>query len=147
MNLLNKIRIWLFLPDYSDPPHPSVLIADFFQVFFVWLQFAIFRIEMISIEEPSAIIQMGGSNNEIVYDSELMMQNPYHDFVSVFRNNLDKIKYGLYMYSYWFVLAMVFYTGTSRISILCMGYVVLSFFFFWYGQTFLIKPIQKLIKL
>ena len=31
-------------------------------------------------------------------------------------------------------------------SIPCMGYVVLSFFFFWLGQTFLMKPLDKLLK-
>ena len=143
-NLLNKIRVWLFLPDYSDPPMAYILIADFIQAILVWLQFSVFQEET---KVDSKIIEIGGNNDEIVHNPDEIKHNPYHDFVSVFRNNLDKIKYIIFMYSYWLVLAMVFITGTSRISFLCMGYVVLSFFFLWYGQTFLTKPIKKLLKL
>ncbi len=89
---------------------------------------------------------MGGKNNELVYESEPYKNNPFHDFVSESKTALDKIKYLIYMYSYWIVLAIVFLTGTSRISILCLGYVIVSFFFLWYGQTFLMKPLNKLLK-
>ncbi len=112
---------------------------------------AVFNIELKSSTEnettESTIINLAGTNEEIIYDPILMKQNPYFDFISNSRHYLDKFKYAIYMYSYWIVLAIVFYTGTSRISILCSGYVLLTFIFFWYGQTFLIKPIEKLIKL
>lgn len=154
-NIFNKLRVWLFLPDYSDPPPSHRLIADLFQLFFVWLQLAVFQLENAvepagSQARPSratAIIDAGGQNDEIVYEPDLYKNQPFYDFVSDVRNYLDKFKYGVYMYSYWLVLAMVYLTGTSRISLLCMGYVILSFFFLWYGQTFLCKPIQKLLKL
>ncbi len=145
LNLLNKVRVWLFLPDYSDPPKHYYMIADFFQLFFVWLQYTVFNLET-SQNKSISMEDLGGNNNEIVYEREPYKNNPYHDFVSEFRSKLDLIKYGIYMYSYWLVLAMVYLTGTSRINILCMGYVILSFFFLWYGQTFLMKPLDKLLK-
>jgi piezo-type mechanosensitive ion channel component 1/2 len=96
--------------------------------------------------EAFNIEEIGGKNNELVYERDPHKNNPFHDFVSEFKTNLDKLKYGVFMYSYWAVLAIVYLTGTSRISLLCMGYVILSFFFLWYGQTFLMKPIEKILK-
>lgn len=109
----------------------------------MWLRLAVFKHE----NEESELLMLTGSNREIIYDTEPYKDNPYHDFVSKFKSYLDNIKFVIYMYSYWFVLAMVFLAGTNRISILCMGYVILCFFFLWYGQNFLTKPIQKLAKM
>lgn len=149
-NIINKARIWMFLPDYSSPPSASKIIADFFQIFFTWLQLNVFNMEMDKNPKISANIieSMGGKNNELVYENkDISATNPFHDFISKTRNYLDKLKYGIYMYSYWVVLAIVFLSGTSRISILCMGYVILSFIFLWMGQTFLMRPLNKLLKL
>lgn len=140
---MQKLRIWLYLADYTFPPQSKYLIADFFQLLFVWLQVAVFHHETYS----NNIVKLAGTNHEIIYDDEPYKNNPFHDFITKFKSYLDNIKFIVYMYSYWFVLAMVFLAGTSRISILCMGYVILCFFFLWYGQNFLIKPIQKLIKI
>ncbi len=121
------------------------------KVYFAWLQLAVFNIELKSStgdETTEAIvIKLAGTNEEIIYNPLQLKNNPYFDFISHTRHYLDKLKYGIYMYSYWIVLSIVFYTGTNRISILCSGYVLLTFIFFWYGQTFLIKPIEKLIRL
>jgi hypothetical protein len=140
---LAKLRYWLYLSDYSKPPQQSYLIADFFQLFFAWLQFNVFQLEGRKCE---SIHQLAGTNNELVYELRPYANNPFRDFVSDTRTVLDKLKYVTYMYSYWIVLAIVFLTGTSRISLFCMGYVILSFFFLWYGQTFLMKPLDKLLK-
>ena len=131
------------MADYSTPPKSIYLIADFFQLFFVWLQCSVFRHERFNTN----LVQLAGSNHEIIYDEEPYKNNPYHDFVTKFHSYLDNLKFIVYMYSYWFVLALVFYTGTNRISVLGMGYVILCFFFLWYGQNFLSKPIQKLVRM
>jgi hypothetical protein len=143
-NIINKLRVWLLLPDYTDPPNSHYLIADFFQIFVVWLQLGIFR-----LESRKEIEETGGSNAELLYENKdtlAFKDNPFFDFISESKTYLDKIKFFIFMYSYWIVLAIVFITGTSRISILCMGYVIMSFFFLWYGQTFLILPLNKLLK-
>jgi hypothetical protein len=156
LNLFEKLRPWFFLSDYNSPPNSNFLIADFFQFFFVWLQYTVFQTENNRTDDSNdtnntnlpiiRIESSGGKNNELVYESEPYENNPFHDFVSETKTVLDKIKYVIYMYSYWIVLAIVFLTGTSRISILCLGYVIVSFFFLWYGQTFLMKPLNKLLR-
>ncbi|CAF0761239.1 unnamed protein product, partial [Brachionus calyciflorus] len=148
-NLYYRFRMWLFLPDYSNPPPSNKLLADFFQVFFVWLQLHVFNLELNKNSKiPVDVIErIGGKNNELVYETKNPLNaNPFHDFISKTRNYLDKFKYGIFMYSYWMVLAIVFLTGTSRISVLCMGYVILSFIFLWMGQSFLTRPLEKLLK-
>jgi hypothetical protein len=144
-NVFNRIRIWLFLPDYSQPPNSWQLTVDFFQVFFVWLQLAVFNLEG-KVNKSIDLDDLAGKNNELVYERFPYRNNPSRDFISETSTVVDKIKFGVYMYSYWIVLAIVYLTGTSRISILCMGYVILSFFFLWMGQTFLVKPLEKLLK-
>ena len=51
------------------------------------------------------------------------------------------------MYGVWIVLSIVYLSGTTRISLLGLGYLIASFYFFWYGQDFLIKPVSTLINL
>ena len=111
----------------------------------MWLQFGVFKLEA-NEDENMRIDDIGGKNNELVYEHNPYKDNPFHDFVSEIKGNFDKIKYGVYMYSYWVVLAIVYLAGTGRISLLCMGYVIFSFYFLWYGQTFLMKPLDKLLK-
>lgn len=152
MNILNRVSTWLFLPDYSDPPSSHQLIADFFQVFFVWLQMKVFHIESsqekdhVDEERDEQFSSQAGRNNELVYETYPYHNNPYKDFISETTSYFDKFRYGIFMYSYWLVLAIVYLTGTSRISLLCIGYVIVSFFFLWLGQTFLMKPLEKLLK-
>lgn len=125
----NLIRTWLFLPNYDPKPLSTLLVVDFLQLFFVWHQYFVFKIEA---ESSSPVLEMTGTNKEIVHDPALYAANPYHDFVSDCRNTFDVFKYAIFMYSYWFVLALIYITGTSRISLLCLGYVILSFFFLWF---------------
>jgi hypothetical protein len=113
-NLINKLRIWLYLPDYTDPPRESFMMADFVQLFLAWCQYNVFQMEKnIAVNKMDT---MGGRNNELVYEPEPYRNNPYRDFISDTRNYLDRIKYVIFMYSYWIVLAIVFLTGTSRIK-------------------------------
>ena len=144
---MSSLRQWLYFADYENPPQSNYLIADFFQLFFVWLQCSVFHHEKTehSISGTLNLVHLAGSNREIIYDNKPYENNPYHDFVTKFKSYLDNLKYIVYIYSYWFVLAMVFFAGTNRISVLGMGYVILCFFFLWYGQSFLRKPLQKLM--
>jgi len=51
------------------------------------------------------------------------------------------------MYGAWSVLSIVYLAGTTRISLLGLGYLVACFYFLWYGQDFLTKPIAVMIRL
>jgi len=42
---------------------------------------------------------------------------------------------------------IVLITGTARISLFCMGYILACFIFLWFGEDMLLKPIRKLLKM
>ena len=63
----------------------------------------------------------------------------------VCRSFMDYLKAVVFFYSYWFTLIIVFVTGTARISLFCMGYLLGCFICLWYGEDMLIKPINKLV--
>ena len=49
----------------------------------------------------------------------------------------------MFSYMFWFVLTIIFITGTTRISIFCMGYLVACFYFLLFGGDLLLKPIKS----
>ncbi|XP_070575876.1 piezo-type mechanosensitive ion channel component 2-like isoform X5 [Ptychodera flava] len=134
----NLIR-WLYLPDYINQPQSSKLMADFFQLLFVCLQWQVFRVES-KIQE-----QYGGGDNDMIDKEGPIEDNPVPNFVFN-KTYLDLLKNAFFNYTLWVVLAMVFLAGTSLVSIFCLGYLGLCFFFMWFGQDYLLKPRQTLLK-
>ena len=53
----------------------------------------------------------------------------------------------MFSYLFWFVLTILFFTGTTRISVFCMGYLVACFYFLLFGGELLLKPIKKILRL
>ena len=51
------------------------------------------------------------------------------------------------MYGAWSVLSVVYLAGTTRISLLGLGYLIACFYFFWYGQDFLTKEVTVMLRL
>ncbi|KAF7245124.1 Piezo-type mechanosensitive ion channel component 2, partial [Varanus komodoensis] len=51
-----------------------------------------------------------------------------------------------FSYLFWFVLTIIFITGTTRISIFCMGYLVACFYFLLFGGDLLLKPIRSILR-
>ncbi|XP_042337645.1 piezo-type mechanosensitive ion channel component 2-like, partial [Plectropomus leopardus] len=58
---------------------------------------------------------------------------------------LDMLKVIMFSYLFWFVLTIIFITGTTRISVFCMGYLVACFYFLLFGGELLLKPIKKIL--
>ncbi|KAG7247219.1 hypothetical protein CRUP_000972, partial [Coryphaenoides rupestris] len=58
---------------------------------------------------------------------------------------LDMLKVIMFSYLFWFVLTVIFFTGTTRISVFCMGYLVACFYFLLFGGELLLKPIKKIL--
>lgn len=52
----------------------------------------------------------------------------------------------IFSYLFWFVLTIIFITGTTRISIFCMGYLVACFYFLLFGGDLLLKPIRSILR-
>ncbi|CAF1232591.1 unnamed protein product, partial [Didymodactylos carnosus] len=140
-----ELKRWLYLPDYEHPPSARLLIADFFQLFFACQQWRVFDYE--NNEKDNAIIDAGGSNSEIIYNKDLYMNNPTWDYVVKKRHWLDQFKYIGFMYGCWIVLAIAYFAGTTRISLLGLGYLIACVYFLWYGQEFFTKPILRLLKM
>ncbi len=62
------------------------------------------------------------------------------------RSYLDMLKVIMFSYLFWFVLTIIFITGTTRISVFCMGYLVACFYFLLFGGDLLLKPIKKILR-
>lgn len=63
------------------------------------------------------------------------------------RSYLDMAKVVMFSFHFWFVLCLIFITGTTRINILCMGYLMACFHFMLFGGTLLLKPVRHMLKL
>jgi hypothetical protein len=111
-------------------------LADFFLFLFACQQLCVFAYE--NNEKDEVYTEAGGSNRE---------NNPTWDFVTDKRNWLDHIKYAIFMYGAWAVLSIVYLAGTTRISLLGLGYLIACFYFLWYGQDFLTIPVATMHRL
>uniref|UniRef100_H3D7M7 Piezo-type mechanosensitive ion channel component 2a, tandem duplicate 2 n=1 Tax=Tetraodon nigroviridis TaxID=99883 RepID=H3D7M7_TETNG len=145
-NLDSNVVKWLFLPDHLTPPNPLFLLYDFLLLLGASLQLQVFEEE----EQPSVRI-LAGDNCELHGDdgllSEQMVQlrlNTVPDFMMC-RSYLDMMKVIIFSYMFWFVLTVIFITGTTRISIFCMGYLVACFYFLLVGGDLLLKPVRVIL--
>lgn len=50
-------------------------------------------------------------------------------------------------YHFWFVLCLIFVTGTTRINIFCLGYLTACFYFMLFGSGLLLKPVKNVLRL
>ncbi|XP_064202838.1 piezo-type mechanosensitive ion channel component 2-like [Anguilla rostrata] len=134
---------WLYFPDFHTRPTSRFLIYDFMLLLCASLQRQIFE-----DENKAAVRLMAGDNVEICRDLDaaaFSLQNPVPNFIHC-RSYLDMFKVIMFSYLFWFVLTIIFITGTTRISIFCMGYLVACFYFLLFGGELLLKPIKKILR-
>uniref|UniRef100_A0A8D2NH14 Piezo type mechanosensitive ion channel component 2 n=1 Tax=Zonotrichia albicollis TaxID=44394 RepID=A0A8D2NH14_ZONAL len=99
-------------------------------------------------ENKAAVRIMAGDNVEICMNldaASFSQHNPVPDFIHC-RSYLDMYKVIIFSYLFWFVLTIIFITGTTRISIFCMGYLVACFYFLLFGGDLLLKPIRSILR-
>ncbi|XP_075877858.1 piezo-type mechanosensitive ion channel component 2 isoform X2 [Nelusetta ayraudi] len=133
---------WLYVPDFKTKPNSSFLIYDFMLLLCASLQRQVF-----DDENKAAVRLMAGDNVEICRDldaASFSVHNPVPDFIHC-RSYLDMLKVIMFSYLFWFVLTIIFITGTTRISVFCMGYLVACFYFLLFGGELLLKPIKKIL--
>ncbi|XP_029971241.1 piezo-type mechanosensitive ion channel component 2 [Salarias fasciatus] len=133
---------WLYVPDFRTQPNPNFLIYDFMLLLCASLQRQVF-----DDENKAAVRLMAGDNVEICRDldaASFSVHNPVPDFIHC-RSYLDMLKVIMFSYLFWFVLTIIFITGTTRISVFCMGYLVACFYFLLFGGELLLKPIKKIL--
>ncbi|KAM6953819.1 piezo-type mechanosensitive ion channel component 2-like [Aplochiton taeniatus] len=134
---------WLYLPDHLTRPNPLFLLYDFMLLLGASLQLQVFE------EEEDDVVQtLAGDNREITEDTvdpaPGPASNPAPDFMHC-RSYLDMMKVFMFSYMFWFVLTIIFITGTTRISVFCMGYLVACFYFLLVGGELLLKPIKTIL--
>uniref|UniRef100_A0A8C9X545 Piezo type mechanosensitive ion channel component 2 n=1 Tax=Sander lucioperca TaxID=283035 RepID=A0A8C9X545_SANLU len=119
----------------------------FFPDDFMLLLCASLQRQVFDDENKAAVRLMAGDNVEICRDldaASFSVHNPVPDFIHC-RSYLDMLKVIMFSYLFWFVLTIIFITGTTRISVFCMGYLVACFYFLLFGGELLLKPIKKIL--
>ncbi|RXM29721.1 Piezo-type mechanosensitive ion channel component 2 [Acipenser ruthenus] len=133
---------WLYFPDFHTSPNSVFLAYDFMLLLCASLQREVFE-----DENKAAVRILAGDNVEICRDldaASFSQHNPVPDFIHC-RSYLDMLKVAMFSYLFWFVLTIIFITGTTRISIFCMGYLVACFYFLLFGGGLLLKPIKVIL--
>uniref|UniRef100_H3DBK5 Piezo type mechanosensitive ion channel component 2 n=1 Tax=Tetraodon nigroviridis TaxID=99883 RepID=H3DBK5_TETNG len=141
-NTDSNVVKWLYVPDFKTKPNSLFLIYDFMLLLCASLQRQVF-----DDENKAAVRLMAGDNVEICRDldaASFSVHNPVPDFIHC-RSYLDMLKVIMFSYLFWFVLTIIFITGTTRISVFCMGYLVACFYFLLFGGELLLKPIKKIL--
>ncbi|XP_078544278.1 piezo-type mechanosensitive ion channel component 2 isoform X2 [Lissotriton helveticus] len=141
-NFNSNIIKWLYFPDFIVRPNPLFLVYDFMLLLCASLQRQTFEDENLA-----AVRIMAGDNVEICMNldaASFSQHNPVPDFIHC-RSYLDMCKVIIFSYLFWFVLTIIFITGTTRISIFCMGYLVACFYFLLFGGDLLLKPIRSIL--
>ncbi|EEC14193.1 conserved hypothetical protein, partial [Ixodes scapularis] len=120
---LRETALWLYLPDFQEPPLARKILVDFVQLLFACCQLYVFFLE----GSQNSDFYEGGSNKEI-YDKDGLFigqtPNPIADFVTYTKSYLSMVKVFLFFSFYWITLAVMFLAGTNRVSLFAMGYVL-----------------------
>ncbi|XP_069491982.1 piezo-type mechanosensitive ion channel component 1 isoform X2 [Ambystoma mexicanum] len=126
---------WMYLPDFYIPPNSTNLISDFLLLLCASQQWNVFV-----DEKKEAWYTTGGENVDILEHSK-ESHYPVPNFINC-RSYLDMLKVVVFRYLYWFVLAVVFVTGATRISIFGLGYLLACFYLLLFGTVLLQKPLK-----
>ncbi|XP_069071947.1 piezo-type mechanosensitive ion channel component 1 isoform X2 [Pleurodeles waltl] len=126
---------WMYLPDFYIPPNSTNLFNDFLLLLCASLQWKVFV-----DEKKEEWYTTGGENVDILDDSK-DRHYPVPNFINC-RSYLDMLKVVVFRYLYWFVLAVVFVTGATRISIFGLGYLLACFYLLLFGTAMLQKPLK-----
>ncbi|XP_053665135.1 piezo-type mechanosensitive ion channel component [Anopheles marshallii] len=144
---LDHFRIWAMLPENTNGfrSFANKMVSDFVLLMFLCRQTVVFRLET---NPPRGF--GGGSNQSVLEDfkklDEGTLQNPTPDFITKVRNWLDMLKRTLFLVSFWFTLAVVFLSGSSRVNLFSIGYLIGAFFFLWQGTDFYLHSIEYILK-
>ncbi|XP_015277936.1 PREDICTED: piezo-type mechanosensitive ion channel component 2-like [Gekko japonicus] len=142
--LRSNLIKWLYLPDFAKKPDATLLLNDFLLLLFASFQCRVFE------DENKLIVRiLAGDNLEIsrVLDPVgLSEYSPVPNFVRC-RSYLDLLKVVVFKYLFWFVLCLIFMTGTTRVNIFCVGYLASCFYFMLFGRNLLLKPVKHILRL
>ncbi|XP_031619192.1 piezo-type mechanosensitive ion channel component-like isoform X2 [Contarinia nasturtii] len=136
---IDALSNWLVLKQ-----QPLKLLLDFLLLMCICRQQNVFRIE----EKYSGGIYKGGRNQSTVLDVSVIISNQLpirtHDYLYP-TNWIDVVKCVVYLSSFWITLTVVLLTGTIKINLYSLGYLIASFVFCYIGTNFYMKPIRSII--
>ncbi|CAM4608221.1 unnamed protein product [Leuciscus chuanchicus] len=142
--LSSNLIKWLFLPDYAMSPNATFILYDCLLLLVASLQWQVFE-----DENQACMRLLAGENVEISRNLDpqtLNQYTPVNNFLHC-RSFLDMVKLFVFSYFFWMVLCLIFITGTTRINIFCLGYLVACFYFMLFGGTLLLQPVQYVLRL
>ncbi|XP_069744148.1 piezo-type mechanosensitive ion channel component 2-like [Narcine bancroftii] len=142
LGLSSNLIKWLYLPDFMRRPNPLFLVYDFMLLLSASKQWQVFE-----DENKAGVRLIAGENTEIgrsLDPTTISQYVPVANFLHC-RSYLDMLKVVIFSYLFWFVLCLIFITGTSRINIFCMGYLVACFYFLLAGGQLLLKPVKIIV--
>ncbi|XP_062854275.1 piezo-type mechanosensitive ion channel component 2 [Trichomycterus rosablanca] len=139
----NQIK-WLYLPDFAMQPNSTFIFYDFLLLLVASLQWRVFE-----DENKAAVRLVAGENVEISKSLDPRSLSHYTAVANFLhcRSYLDMVKIFIFGYFFWLVLCLVFITGTTRINIFCLGYLVACFYFMLFGDTVLLQPVRYVLRL
>ncbi|KAM4018686.1 piezo-type mechanosensitive ion channel component 1 isoform 1-T1 [Anomaloglossus baeobatrachus] len=126
---------WMYLPDFFTPPNATNLISDFLLLLCVSQQWKVFV-----NEKKEEWYTVAGENSEQI-EFPGARPNLAPNFINC-RSYLDMLKVVVFRYLFWFVLAIVFITGATRISVFGLGYLMSCFYLLLFGMALLQKPVK-----
>ncbi|KAK2851179.1 hypothetical protein Q5P01_007455 [Channa striata] len=142
--LTSNVIKWFYLPDFAMSPNPSFIFYDHLLLLCSSLQWQVFE-----EENRAAVRLLAGDNVEISRSLDPCSFNqfiPVENFLHC-RCYLDMVKVFVFSYFFWLVLCLIFITGTTRINIFCLGYLVACFYFMLFGGSVLMQPVRYILKL
>ncbi|XP_023283479.1 piezo-type mechanosensitive ion channel component 2-like [Seriola lalandi dorsalis] len=142
--LTSNVIKWFYLPDFAMKPNPSFIFYDHLLLLCSSLQWQVFE-----EENRAAVRLLAGDNVEISRSLDPCSFNqfiPVNNFLHC-RCYLDMVKVFVFSYFFWLVLCLIFITGTTRINIFCLGYLVACFYFMLFGGSVLMQPVRYILRL
>ncbi|XP_028841723.1 piezo-type mechanosensitive ion channel component 2 [Denticeps clupeoides] len=141
--LSSNLVKWLYLPDYAMQPDPTFILYDHLLLLLASLQWQVFE-----EENRAAVRLLAGENVEIsrtLDPCSLNQYSPVNNFLHC-RTYLDMLKVFVFSYFFWLVLCLIFITGTTRINIFCLGYLLSCFYFMLFGGSLLLQPVCYVLR-
>ncbi|XP_067447829.1 piezo-type mechanosensitive ion channel component 2 [Thunnus thynnus] len=142
--LTSNVIKWFYLPDFAMRPNPLFIFYDHLLLLCSSLQWQVFE-----EENRAAVRLLAGDNVEISRNLDPCSFNqfiPVNNFLHC-RCYLDMVKVFVFSYFFWLVLCLIFITGTTRINIFCLGYLVACFYFMLFGGSVLMQPVRYILRL
>ncbi|XP_069506230.1 piezo-type mechanosensitive ion channel component 2-like [Ambystoma mexicanum] len=143
LGMTSNLVKWLYLPDFARRPDAVFIMYDYSLLLFASLQWQVFE-----DENKTCVRMLAGDNIEISRDldtRDLNQYSPVPNYIHC-RSYLDMAKVVVFSFHFWFVLCLIFITGTTRINILCMGYLMACFYFMLFGGNLLLKTVKHILK-